>query len=236
MTVTRSILAVIPARGGSKGVPRKNIRDFAGRPLIAHTIVAARAMKCAARVVVSTDDAEIADVARAHGAEVPFLRPAELAADETPTLPVLRDLLMRLAGEPYAPHLVVLLQPTSPLRTARHIDDALDQYDASGADSLISVCPVSQHPALMKTIDAAGRVAPFLPGSPRAARRQDLPAVYRPNGAIYITRPDLILDENRLLGDDTLAFMMTEAESVDLDSELDFVIAELILRERCRKP
>lgn len=227
------ILALIPARGGSKGLPGKNLRVLAGRPLIAYTIAAAQASRYGLRAVVSTDDPAIARAAAELGAEVPFLRPPDLARDETPTLPVVQHALRHLAAaEGYRPDLVVLLQPTSPLREARHIDEAIDLLLAEGAESAISLCPVEHSPFWMKTVDERGRVRPFLPGAPVHLRRQDLPPVYRPNGAIYITRPEIVLDQNRLLGDDTVAYLMAPEDSVDIDTELDLWLAEMLLQRR----
>lgn len=185
------------------------------------------------RVVVSTDDKEIAEVARTAGAEVPFLRPAELARDETPTLPVIQHALQWLEQhEAYQPELVVLLQPTSPLRRSEHIDQAIELLLRTGADSVVSLCEAEHSPYWMKKVDAEGRVSPFIVTEEEYTRRQDLPKVYRLNGAIFVTRSEVIIRENRLLGNDTRAYIMNQADSIDIDTELDFKLAELLIKER----
>jgi CMP-N,N'-diacetyllegionaminic acid synthase len=234
---TRSnCLAIIPARGGSKGLPNKNILPLGGKPLIAHTIEAARAAHCIQRIVVSTENPEIAEIARCHGADVPFLRPAELARDETPTLPVMQHVVTQLTvTEGWQPEIIVLLQPTSPLRQPEDIDRGVTLLEETGADSVVSVCLSEHHPAWMKRIES-GRVLPFLDNAPVYNRRQDLPPVYRLNGAIYVTRRRVLQDENVILGCDTRALIMDPESSVDIDSALDLKLASLILQERpCRR-
>jgi CMP-N,N'-diacetyllegionaminic acid synthase len=225
-------LAIIPARGGSKGLPGKNIAPLAGKPLIAHTIDAARSARSIQRIIVSTESPEIADIARCYGAEVPFLRPPELAQDETPTLPVMQHVLTALeATERFVPEIIVLLQPTSPLRLADDIDRAVAMLEETGADSVVSLCPAEYHPAWMKRLDR-DRVLSFLEGGPEYTRRQDMPPVYRLNGAIYVTRRRVLLEENRILGLDTRALIMDAESSVDIDTPLDLKVAALILQER----
>lgn len=225
-------LAVIPARAGSKGLSGKNILPLGGKPLIAHTIDAARAAHSIQRIVVSTESEEIARVAQQHGAEVPFLRPAELARDETPMLPVLQHVLRELtATEGHQPEIIVLLQATSPLRRAEDIDRAVTLLEQTRADSVISLCAAEHHPAWMKRIEC-GLVVPFLENGPEFTRRQDLPPVYRLNGAIYVTRARVLLEENAILGRDTRALIMDNESSVDIDTPLDLKLAALILQER----
>ena len=225
-------IAIIPARGGSKGLPGKNVLPLGGKPLIAHTIEAARATHSIQRIVVSTESPEIAQIARQYGAEVPFLRPPELALDETPTLPVMQHVLAQLkATEGWEPEIVVLLQPTSPLRRADDIDEAVILLEETQADSVVSLCAARHHPAWMKRVER-GRVLPFLENAPEYTRRQDLPPVYRLNGAIYVTRRRVLLDENRVLGRDTRALVMDAESSVDIDTLLDLKVAALIMQER----
>lgn len=226
------ILAIIPARGGSQAVPRKNIRILAGRPLIFYTINAALGSKHHPRVIVSTDDESIAKVAREMGAEVPFIRPSHLAQHDTPMLPVLQHAIERLKKDGYDPDIIAVLQPTSPLRTSKHIDQAISILVSTGADSVVSLCEAEHSPYWMKKIDRAGRVTPFLDTGKEYNRRQDLPKVYRLNGAIFITRPDIIMNEGRLLGDDTRAYIMEPENSIDIDTEFDFRVAEWIMKER----
>jgi CMP-N,N'-diacetyllegionaminic acid synthase len=229
-------IAIIPARGGSKGLPNKNILPLGGLPLIAHTIEAARASRSIQRIVVSTDSPEVAEIARQHGVDVPFLRPVELAQDETPTLPVMQHVLTQLTtAEGWQPEIIVLLQPTSPLRQSEDIDRAVTLLEKTGADSVVSMCLSEHHPAWMKRIES-GRVVPFLDNAPNYTRRQDLPPVYRLNGAIYATRRRVLQDENRILGCDTRALIMDSESSVDIDTALDLKLASLILQERqCRR-
>jgi N-acylneuraminate cytidylyltransferase/CMP-N,N'-diacetyllegionaminic acid synthase len=226
------ILAIIPARGGSKGLPGKNLRHLAGRPLIAYAIDAALASSFKPRIVVSTDSEEIASAARELGAEVPFMRPAELAGDETPMFPVIRHALEWLArNEGYEPELVVLLQPTSPLRTAQHIDGAIRVALEPGSDSVVSLCEAEHSPYWMRVLDEDGLVKPFVESEGEYARRQDLPPVYRLNGAILVTRPG-VAKEGQLLGPKTRAFVMSREDSVDIDDETGFLLAEALLRLR----
>lgn len=227
-----NILAVIPARGGSKGILYKNIAMLAGKPLIAHTIEEAKKSKALSRVIVSTDDKEIAKIAKGYGAEVPFMRPRELAADDTPTLLVLQHAVRWLEGNEEAEiDVVVTLQPTSPLRRAEHIDAAVQKLVDTGADSVVSVCLAEHSPYWMKRLEG-DRVFPFLPDAPEYTRRQDLPPVYRLNGAVYVTRRDLLVEQGRVLGEDTRAIVMDWESSIDIDTMLDLKLAQLILRER----
>lgn len=220
-------LALIPARGGSKGIPRKNIREIAGRPLIAWTIEAARAAKGVERVVVSTDDEEIAGVAREWGADVPFMRPAALASDEAPGIaPVLH------AIEQLPDHdALILLQATSPLRTAAQIDALLAFAQESGASSVVSVREVEDHPAWMFRRDTDGALHRY-DTSADAARRQDLPDLYTLNGAMYWIETQRLRDTKELVSADTLGFTMDEESSIDIDTMLDWRIAELLLSQQ----
>jgi CMP-N,N'-diacetyllegionaminic acid synthase len=216
-----TVLGLIPARGGSRGVPRKNVRTLATKPVLAWTIEAALACEGLDRVVVSTDDSEIADVARAFGAEVPFVRPVELAADETPDLPVYRHALEALGDEFDA---VALLRPTAPLRTADDIAAALRLLDDQ-ADCVRSVCEAEHSPYWMGVVED-GRLRPLLDQVP--AQRQLLPPVYRLNGAVDVVRCASVGDE--LFGGTVRAYVMPRERSVDLDTELDFLLAEALLR------
>lgn len=226
------ILAVIPARGGSKGIPRKNVRDLAGLPLIAYSIKAGQAASSVDRLVVSTEDGEIASVALGYGAEV-VARPASLAQDETPTRPVLEHAAKHLAEGGYRPDAILTLQPTSPLRTARHIDEAVALFEADpSADSLVSCVRVPHHfhPNSVMTRDADGSLHPFLP-EPAITRRQEKGLVFARNGAaIYITRIDRVHDF--VFGGRLLSYEMKMEDSVDIDEEDDFRRAEWRLKTR----
>ena len=221
-----NVLGLIPARGGSKGIPRKNIRELAGIPLIAHSIQAARDATAIDSVVVSTDDKEIAEVAESHGARVPFMRPSELATDEAPTAPVITHALKTLhdAGEAY--DAFVLLQPTSPLRTATHIDEAYSLYEESNTDSVISV-----YPTYDTRWERTPKGAKKLNYTDAAKRRQDRDPEYVINGAIYVTDVEQFLQTEETITGTTKMYEMTERESVDIDTPFDLWLAEQILTE-----
>ena len=222
-------LGVVPARGGSKGVANKNLRPLAGRPLLAYTADAARASRRLTRIVLSTDDHAIADAGRALGLEVPFMRPADLAADDTPMLPVLQHAVRQLALAGFDADTVVLLQPTSPLRRGEHIDAALDLLESSGADSVVSVIEVPHqfNPVSVVTIDD-GRVRPFTSG-PLILRRQDKPRVFARNGPSVLAVRVATLEKGSLYGDDCRALVMGTEESVDIDSAADLEYAEFLM-------
>ncbi len=226
-------LAVVPARGGSKGVPRKNLRMLDGRPLIAYPIEAGLKSRRVNRVVVSTDDTEIADVARSLGADVPFARPARLALDDSPTLPVIQHVIAQLReAEGYVRESVVILQPTAPLTTARHVDEALDLLSASGADAVVSVAPIPAHchPEWVFRLDG-DRLSRYAKDRPLPPRRQDLESLYFRNGAIYAARASVVL-AGSLYGSDTRAYVMDPMESANVDAPIDLLWAELLLRLR----
>jgi CMP-N,N'-diacetyllegionaminic acid synthase len=223
-----TVLAVIPARAGSRGVPGKNLRVVAGRPLIAWTIAAARNTPAIDRAIVSTDSSEIADVARAWGAEVPFLRPRELALDDTPGLdPVLHVLETLDRLEAYRPDFVMLLQPTSPLRTAADIESAIG-FARAGADSVVSVSPVAQHPAWMKRV-ADGYLDDWS-ATDLQSTRQQLEPLFVLNGAIYLARTATLVARRSFYGERTRAYVMPPERSIDIDSPWDLHLADLALR------
>lgn len=225
------MLALIPARGGSKGLPGKNIRPIAGLPLIAHTIHAARVAVSITRVVVSTDDQAIAAVARAHGAEVPFLRPAELAGDGSPAIEAYLHACRTLEelGSPPIDELVVLL-PTSPLRMAPDIDQAVGQFRLRSAEAVISVTP-SAHPLhWAKVVDDQGVLRDALPGGAANNRnRQDYAQTFMPNGAIYVFRRALLERRSGYYSERTYPMVMPKQRSIDIDDAYDFAIAEFLL-------
>lgn len=222
-------LALIPARGGSKGIPRKNVLPIAGKPLIAWTIEAARSVRGVDAVVVSTDDPEIAEVARHAGADVPFMRPVELAADDTPGI---APVLHALEALPQYDSLI-LLQPTSPLRRREDIEGALALAEERQRASVVSVCEVGDHPAWMYRLGADDTLDPIFP-TPDVTRRQDLSPVYILNGAIYFAHASWLRARQSFIGPDTLGYTMTEEDSVDIDGPLDWRLAELLLTERIR--
>jgi CMP-N,N'-diacetyllegionaminic acid synthase len=220
-------LAVIPARGGSKGVPGKNVKVLAGKPLIAWTIEQALASDSIDTVLLSTDDETIAAVARDHGADVPFLRPAELATDEALTEPVMTHALDWYAADGQAFDTVTLLQPTSPLRLAGTIDAAFRQFREEGADSLIGV--VANHHFYWRR--GAGGGAESLTDYRNRPRRQDIAAadrLYRETGSIYISRVDAFRRSGNRVSGSIALFVMDELEGSEIDSETDFAILETL--------
>lgn len=217
------VLAVITARGGSKGLPRKNVLPLAGRPLIAWTVEAALASEYLDRVVLSSDDPEIQAVAREAGCEVPFSRPAGLALDTTPSMDVLEHALEMLPGF----DLVVLLQPTSPLRSTEDIDSCIARC-AREAPAVVSVVELDKSPHWMFTLEPSGRMTRLLSG-PIPARRQDAPPVFVLNGAVYVARTLWLRQHRSFLAQETLAWVMPKERSVDIDTRLDMATAELLL-------
>lgn len=221
------ILAIIPARGGSRGVPRKNIRPLAGRPLLVHTIAQALAARCITRLVVSTDDTEIGAIARQNGAEV-IWRPAEISGDTATTESALLHALdtLQVTGD-YTPDLVVLLQCTSPLRLPGDIDRAVEMLLESGADSLLSVVPFSR---FLWRIGADGRPQPYNYDYRRRPRRQEYASgLYMENGAIYIMRPRVLREEHNCLGGRIVCYVMHPLTAVEIDAPEDFALVEAIL-------
>jgi len=224
------VLGIIPARGGSKGVVRKNIRVVAGRPLIAYVIDAAKTSRRLSQFVVSTDDEEIAGVARSLGCNV-VIRPEDLAADDTPMLPVVRHALRTVEQS----HEIrfdygVILQPTTPLRIGEDIDQAMEILIKTRADSVISVYRVlDRHPARMYRLDD-GRLVPYAT-EPPGRLRQDLPPVYHRNGAIYAFRRTLLDENETLIGENTRPYLMPPERSINIDEEIDLLLADLMIRK-----
>lgn len=234
--MSEKILTIITARGGSKGVPRKNIRMVCGKPLIAYSIEAALEVRERLyRIIVSTDDEEIAEISRQYNAEVPFIRPPELAADKTPTLPVLQHAVRFIeAQDKVRLDWILLLQPTSPLRTASDILTALDLAEAGDCSSVISVVDAPIHPLFMKKIQNR-QLHSFsdVLVEKEGTRRQDAqPLAYIRNGAIYLTRRDVLMEQNSIWGESIRPYIMPAERSVNVDRELDLKLAEIILQSR----
>ncbi len=235
----KRILGIVPARGGSKSVPRKNIKLLAGEPLIAYTLREAKRSAYLQRVVVTTDDEEIAEVARAYGGEVPFMRPPELAGDEVTDLPVFQHCLRWLEEqEDYRPELVVHLRPTAPLRRVDQIDGAIVLLLKSPeADAVRSVCPAGEHPMKMWRIEVE-RLEPLISPSesgfpePYNMPRQTLPKAYIQNGSVDVVRARVILEENSMTGRVILPYVMDPQDSVSIDNPIQFQLAELLMKER----
>ena len=223
------ILALISARGGSKGIPRKNIRPLAGKPLIAWSIEAALSCDCITRTVVSTDDFEIAEVAKTYGAEIPFIRPSQISTDETPGIAPVLHALRALPGF----DVVVLLQPTSPLRTADDINNAVEMLLHSQANAVVSVNAADVHPYLTYSLDDRKHLMPIVDGTGRKIhRRQDFPEYFALNGAIYAARVPWLFKNQNFLTKETLGYVMTIENSPEIDTELDWRWVEFLLKER----
>ena len=210
-------------------MPRKNIREMAGKPLIAWTIGEAKKSQYIDRCIVSTEDEEIRSVAEAYGGEVPFLRPMELAQDDTASIDAVLDVIRRLPGYDY----VVILQPTSPLRIAEDIDGAIAHCIDHGAESCVSVTEVEHSPYWMYTLDERMKMRPVLAVSENESyQRQKLPKVYQLNGAVYVNRIDTLMKTHQTIEEDTLGYLMPRERSYDIDTLLDFEIAEMIMKKQ----
>jgi CMP-N,N'-diacetyllegionaminic acid synthase len=229
------VLAVITARGGSKALPRKNVLPLGGKPLIAWTIEAARKAKRLDRVILSTDNDEIADIGRQFRCDVPFMRPAEFATDTSHHPDVMihaAKFMEESLKEPY--DIIMCLQPTVPFRKSEHIDDAIEAFFSSKAESLISLKPQEYPPWWMFSLEDS-RIRPAFDYKPGVnvfnLERQEFPKVYRPNGAIYITWTASLYKHHRLVNPaDCAYFLMKEADSIDIDTASDFAAAEVLLR------
>ena len=228
------MLAIIPARGGSKGIPGKNVRMLCGKPLIAHTIEAAAACKSIDRIVVSTDDEEIARVAREFNAEIPFMRPSELARDNSIALDAYIYTIDRLNNEfggDYREFAVLL--PTSPLRIPEDIDNAIELYHRKKADSVLTFAEMSHPPVWAMKINRDGTIHSYFDLELGIKNRQELDIGYMPNGSIYVFKYALLKDKYTIYSDKTYAYIMPQERSVDIDTEMDLLFAEFLMKSRC---
>jgi CMP-N,N'-diacetyllegionaminic acid synthase len=223
----KSILAIIPARGGSKGVPRKNIRQIGGKPLIAHTIDAAKASSYIDRMILSSDDIEICEVALQYGCEVPFLRDSTISTDFASSAEVILDALVQCPGYDY----FLFLQPTSPLRTADDIDACIEACFARQAPACVSVSEVRESPFWMYRLGQNQVISPILPNPNLSVRRQDLEPIYSLNGAVYFAKCDWYLEHKSFLDPSTIAHIMPTSRSIDLDTEEDFSLLKILIGE-----
>lgn len=223
----KTFLAIIPARGGSKRLPRKNVLDLSGKPLIAHTIEAGLKSNYVDKVVVSSDDEEILEISKKFGAET-IKRPDNLANDTATTFDAIKHTIDNNIDK-Y--NYIVLLQPTSPLRNEKHIDEAIELLEIKNADAIISVCEMEHSPLWSNTLPQDGSMKGFLRDEVLNKRSQDLEKYYRLNGAIYICKTDKLLEnKNFLLKDNIFSYVMDRKNSVDIDEEIDFKITETILK------
>ena len=231
MFKNKKILALIPARGGSKGLPGKNIKEIAGKPLIVWTIQTALQSNWLDKIIVSTDNETIASVSREAGAEVPFMRPKHLANDKAKVIDVVLHAIdwFESQGENY--DLLLLLQPTSPLRTVQDIENAIQLLFEKQAKAIISVCENEHPPYWSNTLPADHSMKNFI-NFDAIKNRQELPTFYRLNGAIYLSEIDYLKQNKGFWGSQTYAYVMPKERSVDIDSLLDFKLAELLLNEK----
>ncbi|OIQ09841.1 CMP-N,N'-diacetyllegionaminic acid synthase [Moorella thermoacetica] len=230
----KTILGFIPARAGSKGVPGKNIRPLAGKPLIVHTIETARASGVFDFLLVSTDGEEIARIAREAGAEVPFMRPAELATDAARGIDVLSHAMAWCEEHGRLYDWVMVLQPTSPLRSVDDILGACRLMLERNALAVVSVCQVDHHPWWCNTLPEDLNMENFIRPEVVNMNRQELPVFYRLNGAIYLGEWNFIKNEKSWYGASTFAYIMPKERSVDIDSEIDFSLAEIKIKTSCK--
>lgn len=223
------MLAVIPARGNSKGVPYKNIKNLAGKPLIAYTIEAAIESNIFEKVIVSTDNHEIANISSYYGAEVPFLRPSELSGDLISSDDAIIHALSYYQNQGIQYEEVCKLQPTSPLRNSQHLKEAYSLFHKKEANFLVSVCECEHSPLWSGKIEEDLRLDNFISDKLKRSCRQYLPKYYRLNGAIFMGRVEFFLENKSFLGENSIAYIMQQKDSVDIDSELDFIIARTLL-------
>lgn len=227
------VLALITARGGSKGIPGKNIKVLDGKPLLAWSIEAAVASSSVGRIVVSTDDEQVAEIGRAWGAETPFVRPTELAGDGSSHIDALVHAIEWLdANEGYRPEYVLTLQPTSPLRTAADIDAACAIAEANDADAVVGVEETHHHPFLVRKIGPGGRLEEFMRTDIEYLRRQDLPAAYALNGAIFLNRRESLLRDRTFEPTAAYPYVMPADRSMQIDTPWDWFLMERVMDAR----
>lgn len=224
----KTFLAIIPARGGSKRLPRKNILDLQGKPLIAWSIKAAINSRYIDKVIVTSDDEEILQIAKQYGSDI-IKRPNELSSDTATSFDAIRHTIENVEHFDY----IVLLQPTSPLRTSQHIDEAIEQLHDKNADAIISVCEMDHSPLWSNTLPKSDDMSHFLRDEVKNKRSQDLEQYYRLNGAIYISNTEKLLKEKSfMLKENIYAYKMDKRYSIDIDEEIDFKIAEVLINDK----
>jgi len=225
----KKILALIPARSGSKRLPGKNIKGLSGKPLIAWTIEQAKNSKYIDKIIVSTDSQEIAEISKEYGAEIPFLRPGELAQDESKGIDVILHAInwFKQRNEHY--DLLIQLQPTSPLREPEDIDKAVELLFAKNAKAIITVTEAQCSPSWVNTLPEDGSMKNFLLSEDRNKNSQQFSKFYRLNGAVYLGYCDYILEQKSFHGEASFAYIMPKMRSVDIDDEFDFMFAEFLM-------
>ena len=229
----KNILGLIPARGGSKGLPRKNIKPLLGKPLIAWTIEQALASEYLDKVIVSTDEKEIADISKKYWAEVPFMRPKELAKDNAKGIDVVLHVIDWFMKNDKLKQfdLLMLLQPTSPLRITEDIDKTIEYLFSKEAKAIVSVCEVDHHPLWSNTLPEDGCMKDFIKQEIMNKNRQELPIYYRLNGAIYLAYCDYLKEQKGFFGDKTFTYIMPRERSIDIDDEIDLKLAEVMMEK-----
>ncbi|KOR32311.1 acylneuraminate cytidylyltransferase [Achromatium sp. WMS3] len=228
MIQNKTVLAIITARGASKRLPRKNVLELAGKPLIAWTITEAKSSKYIDRLILSSEDEEIIEVAKKWGCEVPFIRPVELAQDETSSMDVIFHALDTIS-EKY--DYVVLLQPTSPLRTTQDIDACIEKCIQKDAPACVSVTEPNKNPYWMFTLKADETITPLITNNYNLQRRQELPKAYALNGAVYVADSLWLAKNKSFLTKDTIVYIMPNERSIDIDCKLDFIITTSLFRK-----
>lgn len=227
------VLGLILARGGSKGLPGKTLRDLCGKPLIAWTIEVAQNAECLDALVISVDDLEIAKVANNYGCEVPFLRPSHLASDTSPSIDPIEHALDFLSNQGRSFDIVVLLEPTSPLREATDIDCAVTQLLDSNADSIVSICQAETvHPAFMYRMNEQKYLFPFMTKQPDGLRRQDVDRLFFLEGTIYASKITTLLNRRSFYHEHTIGYEVPKWKSLEIDDEIDFLLVEAIIKHR----
>jgi len=231
MYKNKKIISIIPARGGSKGLPGKNIKILEGKPLIAYTIEVAKKSDIFDRIIVSTENKEIAKIAKKYGAEVPFIRPAELSTDTADSMDVVIHALkwFKEKGEEF--EYVMKLQPTSPLRTDQDIIKSMELIIQKDSDSVISVSECEHHPLWANKLDPDLKMNNFIDEDIKGKNRQDLPKYYRLNGAIFLSKVDTLLNTKDWYGEKSYAYIMDSNRAIDIDSEINFYLAELLKKK-----
>ncbi|MBU3174991.1 acylneuraminate cytidylyltransferase family protein [Clostridium estertheticum] len=230
MYKNKKFLAIIPARGGSKSIPNKNIMSICGKPLIAYTIDAGKKSKYIDEIIVSTDSDVIKVIAEQYGAKVPFLRPEELSNDTSKSIDVVIHAINFYKKNDVSYDYVILLQPTSPLRTFEHLDNAIEKLIESNSTSLVSVCEADENPVLMRRIENE-KLKEVISFEGTNLRRQDLPTFYKFNGALYINSNDMLMNKRKFVDENTVPYVMDKESSIDIDTMLDARLVELIIKE-----
>ncbi|MBU3217117.1 NTP transferase domain-containing protein [Clostridium estertheticum] len=230
MYKNKKFLAIIPARGGSKSIPNKNIMSICGKPLIAYTIDAGKKSKYIDEIIVSTDSDVIKVIAEQYGAKVPFLRPEELSNDTSKSIDVVMHAINFYKKNDVSYDYVILLQPTSPLRTFEHLDNAIEKLIESNSTSLVSVCEADENPVLMRRIENE-KLKEVISFEGTNLRRQDLPTFYKFNGALYINSNGMLINKRKFVDENTVPYVMDKESSIDIDTMLDARLVELIIKE-----